>query len=592
MVRKIKQLWKILSHEQQKRIFVLQLIVVAISIFELITIGVVASFMGIISNSEKLDFYLDLLNDKYHLNLQATNALLWFSFIVLTFLTVSSLLSVIMTKRINQISLGLGHELTTRLFKYYQNRDWLYYVKNNSSSLSNKVLIESNRLVLNVIIPTVNTISRLVFVFLISVSIFYYDIKTSVFFVLFFISSYVLISSLLKKRLHRNGKAITDSNRLKSRIVKESFINTKTAILLNKRKYFVHKFEKQSLKQAKAQASTKTIAGAPRYMMEWLAYVSMIMIILLNLIVKGDDFSSILPLLTIYGLAAFKLLPSLQQVYNNVAVIKGNISVLDVLKSDIESSFDFENKNDSLNIPFNEFIEISDGCFSYDESSHLALNSINLKINKFEKIGVVGHSGSGKSTLIDVLCGLLELKSGSFKADGKCIDDLSGWYHNISYVPQSVSLLDSTIAENIAFGVSYENIDWEKIDKAIELSCLNELVDSFPNGVNSQLGENGIQISGGQRQRISIARALYAESEILIFDEATSALDGITENQIMESIEKLSGKKTIIMIAHRLKTIRNCDRIYFMDKGKIVDEGNYDLLMMNNSNFREMDKFA
>ena len=593
MLLNFKQLFAMLSLEQRRRLGLLQIMIVAISIFELVTIGMIAGFMGVVSDNSKLDSYLNFLNITLPKDTAFSSALLIISCVIVTLLTISSLLSVVMTKKINQLSLGFGHEFTCRLFSFYQTQNWIYYVKNNSSTLSNKVLIETNRLVFSVLTPLVNMLSRLVFIILISIAIFSYDIETSLLVILFFISSYVLISVGLKKRLQRNGRLVAEANQLKSKIVKEAFTNTKTAILLDKRQYFINSFEKQSLQQSQAQASTMTIAGAPRYMMEWLAYVSMIMIIILNLIIKGDDFSTILPLLTIYGLAAFKLLPSLQQVYNNLATIKGNISVLDILKSDMSlSAVKTESEKNISLIPFENSLEISQGCFSYDNNDQLALNVISLKINRFEKIGVVGHSGSGKSTLIDVLCGLLSLNSGQLKADGKSIEELPAWYHNISYVPQTVSLLDATIAENIAFGVDYTEIDWGKVSKAVELSCLTELVDSFSEGLNSQLGENGIQISGGQRQRISIARALYAESEILIFDEATSALDGITENQIMESIEKLSGKKTIVMIAHRLKTIRNCDRIYFMEKGKIVDEGNYQYLIENNAHFREMDKFA
>ena len=593
MLRNIISLWEVLSSKQRRRFGFLQFMVVAISMFELATVAMIATFMGVVSDSSKLEPYLAIFNSRFSKDLNFDQALLVLSCVILVSLTISSLLSIVMTRKINQTSLDFGHELTLRLFNFYQTRDWVYYVKNNSSNLSNKVLLESSRLVGSIIVPIVNLFSRLVSIVLISVAIFSYDVGTSLFVTLFFILSYVLISITLKKRLQKNSKLVGEANRLKSNITKEAFLNTKTSILLNKRQYFIDAFEKQSLRQSKARASTATIAGAPRYMMEWLAYVSMVIILVFNLLIVGDEFSAILPLLTVYGLAAFKLLPSLQQVYSNLATIKGNLSVVDILKRDISlQEIGSHSKRGEDLIPFNSSLEVACGSFLYDEDKKLALDSIDLKINKFEKIGIVGPSGSGKSTLIDVLCGLLSLNSGKLIADGRPIDDLSSWYHNISYVPQSVNLLDSTIAENIAFGVEYSEIDWDKINKAIELSCLTDLVGSFPEGVDSHLGENGIQISGGQRQRMSIARALYAESEILVFDEATSALDGITENQIMESIEKLSGKKTIIMIAHRLKTIRNCDRIYLMDNGRIVDEGSYNYLLKNNAHFKEMDKFA
>ncbi|MGD8117131.1 ABC transporter ATP-binding protein [Vibrio sp. TRT 29B02] len=593
MIRQFRHLWEVLSYEQRRKLGLLQIMVVVISLFELVTIGMIAGFMGIVSDKSKLDVYLNNLGITLPESATFSVVLFSISCLIFIFLTVSSLLSVLMTKKINQISLGFGHDLTVRLFDFYQTRDWIFYVKNNSSILSNRVLIESNRLKNAILMPAVNMLSRLVFIFFVSFAILSYDIETSLLVMLLFVSGYFFISIMIRKRLQKNGSLISEANQQKSKIVNEALTNTKSAILLDKRKYFVDSFEKQSFLQSQAQASTVTMAGAPRYMMEWLAYIVMVLIIMFNLIIKGDDFSTMIPLLTVYGLAAFKLLPSLQQVYNSLATIKGNISVIDILKSELSLSvIDSKPREDIHPIPFEESLEISQGCFSYDNNERLALNEISLKIRKYEKIGFVGHSGSGKSTLIDVLCGLLSLNRGQFKVDGKIIEDLSAWYHNVSYVPQSVNLLDATIAENIAFGVDYEKIDWDKVNKAVELSCLTDLVDSFSEGLNSQLGENGIQISGGQRQRISIARALYAESEILIFDEATSALDGITENQIMESIEKLSGKKTIIMVAHRLKTIRNCDRIYFMKQGELVDEGSYQYLVDNNECFREMDKFA
>lgn len=593
MSRDIKRLWDLFSSKQKKKLVLLQVMVVAISVFEIVTIGMVAGFMSIISDTGKLEEYSYLFDILFSGKLTTQSILLYLSLLIVTCLTVSSLLSVIMTKKINRISLILGHDITLRLFKYYQSQDWLYYLNKNTSDLSNRVLIESGRLAIAILTPAVNLLSRLVFITLIGFAILYYDVKMTLMIMTFFICSYIIISLLLKNKLIRNSKNLVRANKYKSKVVKESFLNIKSSILLGKKDYFIKSFEVESLNYSESHASTMTISGAPKYLMEWLAYISMIMIIVLNLVINGDDFSSVLPLLTIYGLAAFKLLPSLQQVYHNLSTIKGNISVLHILYSDLKHGLDgAEPKESAESFHFKDVLEIEKGTFSYNNNSELALDSVSLKIRRLEKIGIVGHSGSGKSTLIDVLCGLIPLQEGSFKVDGNTINDNSSWSSNISYVPQLVTLLDASIAENIAFGMSYNDIDWEKLNQAIELSCLSELIERLPEGVNSQIGENGVQISGGQRQRISIARALYFESDIIVFDEATSALDGITESQIMESIQNLSGKKTIIMIAHRLKTIKSCDRIYFMDKGRVVDEGSYEYLLENNEKFKEMDKFS
>jgi HlyD family secretion protein len=205
-------------------------------------------------------------------------------------------------------------------------------------------------------------------------------------------------------------------------------------------------------------------------------------------------------------------------------------------------------------------------------------------------IGIVGPSGSGKSTFVDILLGLIEPQNGSLRMDGKTIDktNLRSWQNGIGFVAQSIFLTEGSIAENVAFGVSYDQINLDKVNKALKLAHLDELVDSLEDGINTKVGERGVQLSGGQRQRIGIARALYNKSNVLVFDEATSSLDGISEKIIMEAISSFSGKKTIILVAHRLSTVQNCDRIYFFDKGKVADQGTYKELYETNELFRNM----
>lgn len=205
-------------------------------------------------------------------------------------------------------------------------------------------------------------------------------------------------------------------------------------------------------------------------------------------------------------------------------------------------------------------------------------------------VGIVGPSGSGKSTLIDILLGLIEPQSGQLKIDGEGITDqnLRAWQNTIGFVPQSIFLSEGTIAENVAFGIPEKEIDFNQVKKVLNLAHLNDLVQSLDDGVHTKVGERGVQLSGGQRQRIGIARALYHEAEVLVFDEATSALDGITEKLIMEAIHDFSGQKTIIMIAHRLKTVQKCDQIFFLDQGRVLDQGIYSELLEKNLIFREM----
>ena len=205
-------------------------------------------------------------------------------------------------------------------------------------------------------------------------------------------------------------------------------------------------------------------------------------------------------------------------------------------------------------------------------------------------IGIVGPSGSGKSTLIDILLCLIKPQQGQLKIDEITINDQNrrSWQNTIGFVAQSIFLSEGTIAENVAFGIPKHEIDFDQVKKVLALAHLNDLIETLEKGVHTRVGERGIQLSGGQRQRIGIARALYHKAEVLVFDEATSSLDGITEKMIMEAIHEFSGKKSIILIAHRLKTVQKCDQIFFIDKGKVVDHGTYKELIKKNEHFRNM----
>src|SRR5699024_8668510 len=296
----------------------------------------------------------------------------------------------------------------------------------------------------------------------------------------------------------------------------------------------------------------------------------------------------------IYALACFKLLPALQQIYSSITQIKGNSAAFEAVKEDLQQSKITQNKLNektvSPKLKFEQQIRLDDISFAYPNKDKYALHNVIISIPFNHVIGIVGSSGSGKSTLIDIILGLLPPQSGEIYIDDTLVtkDNIRGWQNNLGFVPQSIFLSEGSIAENIAFGIPANEIDYDQVMKAISLAHLTELVEELPEGINTKVGERGVQLSGGQRQRIGIARALYNEADILIFDEATSALDGITEKIIMDAIHDFTGQKTIIMIAHRLKTVQKCDTIYLMEKGRVIDQGTYQQLVENNPKFREM----
>ena len=296
----------------------------------------------------------------------------------------------------------------------------------------------------------------------------------------------------------------------------------------------------------------------------------------------------------LYAVAGYRLLPAVQNIYSAQSMIKYNRPALMIIINDLKE-IETEEKNELSNevdqiIKFDRKITVNDIFFKYPKSKKNVINGISLSILKNTSIGFAGSTGSGKTTLIDVILGLLDPKKGNIIVDDTIINNqnLLSWQNKISYVPQTIFLIDESISSNIAFGIKREEIDHDKVAKAAQLANLDRFVEDLPEKYDTLVGENGVKLSGGQRQRIGIARALYNEPEVLVLDEATSALDGITENYVMEAIESLSNKLTLIIVAHRITTIENCDMIYFLEEGKIKDYGTYNELISKNSQFKKM----
>ena len=342
------------------------------------------------------------------------------------------------------------------------------------------------------------------------------------------------------------------------------------------------------------QASSLTLFDIPKFWVELLAFGSIIILAMLLFFQSEQAFINMVPTLSVFIMGSYKLLPAFQQIYSNFSNIKSAQSALDNIKNDlITGNLEANDVTKPINLT-NQKITLSNIAFIYPGKDISAIEDINLSINRNEMIGIVGHSGSGKSTLVDLILGFLEPSSGYLSIDDNKIssNNIYAWRKLLGYVPQSIFLSDTSLKENIAFGERRDDIDNDSLMKAIQLSELEDLISKLPNGINTVVGERGVQLSGGQRQRIAIARALYRNPKILILDEATSALDGNTEKRIMESITSLSSKMTIIIVAHRINTVRNCNTIYFMENGKISDHGNYDELIRKNKSFEKLTKIS
>lgn len=598
MFHRLKKLYKLLTDNQRKKLMHLQILVVLMAFAEVAGIVAIAPFMALVGDMGKLQGE-GTLAQLY----QATGFadpqqfLFWLGIAVLIALTIASGVSMYTTWRLSLYASKIGAEVSTRLYKYYMFQPWLFHTSGSSSRLTNRIAQESGRITNQVIHPLMLMNAKAMMALVMIIALLILNPAVAVVGLMVFGSAYFLLFKTVRERLSRNGNIITKANQERFKLMNEGFGGIKDTLLLGRQAIFNQRFEKASQQFGHSQGVTRALSQAPRYLMQLIAFGAVIFLVLYLLAAYEGDLGQILPLLSIYALAGFKLLPAFQQIYSSLAQVKGNIASFDSLEKDLNSSVKFINEFTGMlsdKLTPKELIELDGIHLTYPGKSSKALNGISLKIPVRQTIGLVGPSGSGKSSAVDVLLGLIEPEAGVLKIDGQEIkgDRLRAWQNNIGYVPQAIFLVDGSIRENIAFGLTPEEVDEAGVLKAATLAQLDELLEGLPDGVNTRVGERGVQLSGGQRQRIGIARALYEDPEVLILDEATSALDGITEKNVMDAVYEFLDNKTIIIIAHRLATVKRCNKVYLLADGGILDSGNYSELVLRNDLFKRMANHA
>ena len=599
MLKVIKQLFVLLTDKQLKQFYILQVLVVIMAFTELLGIASIAPFMALVGDISILEtngifaqlYKMSGLNNPM-------DFLFYTGVIVLVMLTFSTVISMFTTWRLSIFGARIGTEIADRLYSYYMQQSWQFHASGSSAQLTKQVSTEAARISSQIVQPLMIMNSKLVLALFISISIVIYDPVIAILGLFIFSLAYFVLYRLVRQKLESNGQQLSEVSTQRFRLMNEGFGGIKDVLLLNRSHDFITRFHDSGKVFARAQGTNIAISQVPRYFIELIAFGAMISLVLVLIKVHSGNLGEVLPILAVYALAAFKLLPALQQIYSSLSQIKGNTAAFEAVKDDLERSFDSQKTSSdtvvSTPIDLKRSIKLSNIEFSYPGKERPAVDGVNMSIPVNSVIGLVGSSGSGKSTLIDLLLGLLTPQQGGIYVDDVRItaDNKRAWQDLLGFVPQSIFLSEGSIAENIAFGIPAKDISLKQVNKALKLANLTELVEQLPDGVNTRVGERGVQLSGGQRQRIGIARALYHEAEVLVFDEATSALDGITEKIVMDAIHEFSGQKTIVMIAHRLKTVEKCDLIYFMEHGKIIDHGTYQELVVRNVKFKEMAKYA
>tara|TARA_B100001175_G_scaffold316900_1_gene332055 strand:- start:252 stop:2063 length:1812 start_codon:yes stop_codon:yes gene_type:complete len=599
----LKHLFSLLTISQRRHFYALQVLAIMMSLTQIVGVASIIPFMALVGDLSQLqqDTTIAYIYRASGLSSES-QFIIWLGFSVLIMLFFASFISMYTTWRISIFANKVGVEISDRLYTHYLKQEWLFHASGSSAQLTKQIATESTRVNQGILLPFMHLNANVVFVIFLSISIFIFDPIVAIIGFAVFAISYFFIFKLVSLTLLKNGRSISEMNEKRFRLMNEGFGGIKDVLLLGRNHDFIDRFFKSGLVFARSNAVNSALGHAPRYFMESIAFGSMISLILYLFINYDGNLSLILPILSVYAIAGIKLLPAFQLIYYSLAAIKSNTAAYEAIHQDLNDSSEIKpainksiesEKEKSYLIPTKQ-ISLENISFNYPGKEELVLNQMSISIPVKKVIGIVGPSGSGKSTLVDILLGLIDPQEGFLKIDDKTIDDKNrrSWQNSIGFVAQAIFLSEGTIAENVAFGFPKNQINLKQVDNALKLANLNEFVQDLKNGVHTKVGERGVQLSGGQRQRIGIARALYHQPEILIFDEATSSLDGITEKMIMQAVHKFSGEKTIIMIAHRLKTVEKCDQIFFIDEGKVADQGTFQELIEKNEKFKNMANHA
>ena len=480
------------------------------------------------------------------------------------------------------------YSLGKRLVEGFLHQPYSWFLNRHSADLGKTVLSEVSLVISHGIKPIMNLITYTTITIMLVTLLIFVDPKLSIIVGLILGTAYGAIYKITRSFLKRIGEERMHANEERFRVITEAFGAAKEIKVDGLEEVYSQRFSKPAKTAAQHAASAQLIGNLPRYALEAVAFGGMVLMIL-YLMTKSGTFVEALPIISLFAFAGYRLMPALQQIYVSFSQLRYIGSSLDSLYDDLKSFKLTYQKIDHQTLPLNKKIKLNNINYSYPDSSRTALKNIDITVPAFNTVGIVGATGSGKTTLVDIILGLFEAQKGTLEVDGKIINNQNrrNWQKSIGYVPQQIFLSDDTVAANIAFGVDFKNIDQKAVERAAKIANLHEfVVNELPNQYKTTIGERGVRLSGGQCQRIGIARALYHNPNVLILDEATSSLDNLTEQAVMEAVHNLGKNLTIVLIAHRLSTVKKCDTIFLLEKGELKGQGTFEELIETSEIFK------
>jgi ABC-type multidrug transport system fused ATPase/permease subunit len=590
----LKKLLDLLTSHERKRAGLLLGMILVMALLDMLGVASIMPFMAVLANPELVETNA-ILKAAYaassHLGVDTPQQFLFALGMLVFVLLVGSLAFKAFTTyaqlrftRMREYSIG------KRMVEGYLHQPYSWFLNRHSADLGKTILSEVGTVIGGGVMPVMNLVTQGAVAIALLTLLIVIDPKLALIVGLTLAAAYGLIFKTTSGLLARMGTERVKANQERFTAVSEAFGAAKEVKVGGLEHAYIQRFADPAQTYARHLASALAIGQLPRFALEAIAFGGMLLV-MLYLMAQSGSFASALPIIALYAFAGYRLMPALQQIYGALTQLRFTGPALDALHKDLMSLQPAGPNTQQPAMPLTQAITLNNIVYRYPNAVTPALKGISLSIPAKSTVGLVGATGSGKTTTVDLILGLLDAQEGTLAIDGEPITEHNkrSWQRAIGYVPQQIYLSDDTVASNIAFGIAPEKIDQAAIEKAAKIANLHEFVtNELPQGYGTTVGERGVRLSGGQRQRIGIARALYHNPQVLILDEATSALDNLTEQAVMEAVYNLGHEITIILIAHRLSTVKNCDQIVLLEQGAMKAKGCYDELVHGNAQFRTM----
>ena len=577
-----KKILFLYNTRERKYLFLILLMSLVMALLDMIGVASIIPFITILTNPEivETNFFFkklyEILKSYGVKNLQDFFfAIGLIVFVILVFSIIFKAITIFVQLRFIEVS---NYKISKKLAEGYLHQPYSWYLNNHSAELGKSILLEVSNVVANGVYAMMELLTKAMVAVALIILIMIINLKLALIIGLSLGISYGIVFIFVRNYLTGIGTELFKNNQKRFMSISEAFGAIKEIKIRGLENIYIQRYIGPAKIFAELQTKATAIGQLPRYLLEVVAFGGIILVILYLMNFSGNLNNS-LPILSAYVFAGYRLMPALQQIYNSLTQLTHVRPALDKLYFDLKSLKTFNLNQEQKILSFNKEIKLKNVHYNYPNSSKTTLKNINLVIPNKKTIGIVGVTGSGKTTIVDIILGLLEIKNGTLEVDDEFItnENLRSWQQSIGYVPQNIFLSDDTIVANIAFGVDPKNVNQETIERVSKIANLHNFVlKELPKQYQTTIGERGVRLSGGQRQRIGIARALYHNPKLLILDEATSALDNQTEKAVMEAVNNLNEDITIILIAHRLNTVKSCDIIFKIEKGQIVEQGTYD----------------